>query len=264
MAIYKEHRPGTLSYVELVSSDPNGSREFYSNLFGWSFRDEDMGEHGIYTQFLKEGDVVGALYKLMPHQAEAGMPPHWGVYLTVENVADATAKAKELGGSVIMGPMDVDDHGKMCVLADPVGAVFSIWEPVNHIGLGRKDEDGTLCWAENMTNDLEKSKKFYQDFFAWTGTEMDMGEAGTYHMLGLSPEAPSCGMMPISPEMGPIPPHWLAYFLVDDLDATLARATGLGAVEVLSTTPLPGGSRFAVYADPQGAHLGIYQNGEDC
>ncbi len=84
-------------------------------------------------------------------------------------------------------------------------------------------------------------------------------------MLGLSPEEPSVGMMQISPEMGPIPPHWLAYFQVDDLDATLATATGLGAKPVMPVTPLPGGSRFAIYTDPQGVHIGLFQKVEtDC
>lgn len=258
MSIFKEHQPGTISYVELASPDPDGSREFYMALFGWEVRDEDMGVHGIYTQFLKEGEVVGALYKLMKAQEEAGTPPNWALYVTVPDIESAAKRCKELGGQVIMGPMDVQEHGRMCVLADPVGAVFCVWQPRTHIGLGRKDEWNTLCWAENMTSNLDQSKAFYSAFFGWVATEMDMGEFGIYHMLGNSPETPCCGMKQISPEMGPVPPHWLGYFQVEDLAATHDKAASLGAQTMVPPTTIPGGSQFAVLRDPQGAHFGIY------
>ena len=265
MAIFKEHRPGTLSYAELASADPNGSRDFYTTLFGWSMRDEDMGVHGIYTQFLKEGEVVGALYKLMKEQEEAGTPPNWGLYMAVENADAAAARAKDLGGQVIMGPMDIMDHGRMCVLADPVGAVFCVWQAKDHIGLGRKNENGALCWAENMTNDLAVSRAFYQGFFHWTTSEMDMGPAGVYVMLGHDQENLCCGMMQITPEMGPVPPHWLVYFAVADISATVAQAAGLGAATIVPPTEIPGGSQFSVLRDPQGAFFGVFQGSEeDC
>ena len=263
MAIFKEHRPGTLCYVELVSPDPDASRKFYMNLFGWEVQEEGMGEHGIYTQFLKEGEIVGALYKLMKEQVEAGIPPSWGTYLTVMDADASAEKIKELGGRVIMGPMDVSDYGRMCVVADPVGAVFQVWQPRKNIGVGRMDEANTLCWAENMTNDLEKSKAFYQGLFNWTTSEMPLGENGVYHLLGNTPETWCCGMMQITPEMGATPPNWLAYFQVEDLAATIGTASGLGAETVVTTTTIAGGGQFAVIRDPQGAFLGLYQKATD-
>lgn len=261
MAVFQEHRPGTLSYVELVSPDPDGSRAFYMALFGWDLREEDMGEHGRYTQFLKEGDVVGALYKLFPEQKKAGVPPHWGVYLTVEDVDAAIARAKELAGQVVMGPMDVSDHGRMAVLSDSVGAVFQVWQAKSHIGLGRKDEQGALCWAEHMTTDTVKSQSFYEGFFDWATQNMDMGALGTYHMMGHPPETMVCGMMQIGPERGETPPHWLPYFQVDDLDASNTRVEELGGAVVVPATDIPGGNRFSVIRDPQEAHAGLFQPG---
>jgi predicted enzyme related to lactoylglutathione lyase len=263
MARCNEHPPGSLCYVELASPDPAASRQFYGSLFGWTVRNEDMGEHGIYTQFLKEGDVTGALYELQPQQKEAGMPPSWGLYLSVKDVDTSAAKLAELGGNIVMGPMDVFDHGRMVIAADPMGAVFCLWQARQNIGVERKDEHGALCWGEIMTSDTDRALTFYRGLFGWDLSAMEMGSeaGGTYHMLGNGPEAMTCGMMQITPDMGPVPPSWLAYFMVDDIQATCDRATELDARVLVSPTPIPGGSRFAVIRDPQGAHCGLFQGG---
>lgn len=263
MAIFKEHKPGTLSYLELVSGDPNGSRDFYTQLFDWQVRNEDLGEHGIYTQFLKDDEIVGALYELQKEQKEAGTPPHWGLYLTVMDADAAGKKAVELGGQLIMGPMDVFEHGRMCIIADPVGAVFCVWQPKSHVGVGRKDEANTLCWGEIMTTDVGKAQTFYKEFFGWTTSEMPMGDAGNYFMLGHTPDNPSVGMIEITPEMGPIPPHWMAYVQVDDLSVTNKKAAGLGGKIVVPPTDIPGGSKFCVIQDPQDAYLGLYEGSDE-
>jgi predicted enzyme related to lactoylglutathione lyase len=263
MAIFKEHHPGTLSYVELITADAQGAKDFYMNLFGWSIRDEDMGQQGVYTQFLKEGDVTGAMFEQTPDMKEASVTSHWNIYLTVEDADQAVARARELGGEVMMGPMEVYTHGRMAVLSDTVGAKFCIWEPGDRIGLGRKEESATLCWAEHMTGDRTKSQAFYEGLFGWMTQGMEMGETGTYHMMGYSPEQMCCGMMEISPEMGPVPPHWLPYIQVDDLDAVMRKASDLGGKIAVPVTDIPGGSRFSVLQDPQGARLGVYQPGDE-
>jgi predicted enzyme related to lactoylglutathione lyase len=53
------------------------------------------------------------------------VPPHWGVYFSVDDTEAAMDKVKELGGQVLMGPMDVEP-GKIAVVQDPQGAVFNI------------------------------------------------------------------------------------------------------------------------------------------
>jgi len=264
MPQFKTHAPGTACYVELVSPDPDGSRDFYMTLFGWDVRNEDLGEHGIYTQFLKDGDVVAALFKLSDEMAAAGTPPNWGVYLSVEDVDKEAERAKDLGASVIMGPMDVFTHGRMTVLGDPQGAVFCLWQAKDHLGVGCKDEPGALCWTEIMTSNAAAAVDFYSQFFGWTSQEMPLGEGQPpYIILGPTPETPSTGLIEIQPEMGPIPPHWLAYFQVDDLAVTHGKAVDLGAKSLMPPTDIPGGSQFCMIQDPQGAVCGIYQAGPE-
>ncbi|MGE5337055.1 MAG: VOC family protein [Gemmatimonadota bacterium] len=120
MDVYRTH--GAFSWSELATSDPAAARDFYRALFGWSAR--DMQANGGYTTF-QVGDLsVGGMMKI-PAEAE-GMPPAWGVYVTVNDV-DATVKqAAALGGKVIVTPRDVPTVGRMAVIQDPQGATLSV------------------------------------------------------------------------------------------------------------------------------------------
>ena len=59
------------------------------------------------------------------HKAQ-GIPSNWAVYFAVHDCDVATARAGELGGSVIMPPMDVSEHGRMSVISDPAGAMLCL------------------------------------------------------------------------------------------------------------------------------------------
>jgi predicted enzyme related to lactoylglutathione lyase len=68
---------------------------------------------------------------------------------------------------------------------------------------------------------------------------------------------PAAGMFKNTPEMGNLPPHWLVYFAVDDCDAMVQKATGLGANVMKPADDIPGIGRFAILTDPQGAAFAI-------
>ena len=112
--------PGTFSYAELATSDAEAAQAFYTAVFGWTYDSIPMGDdmppyHPIYL----DGKQAGALF-------EAGdQPPHWNSYVTVASVADASAKAAELGATVVMEPFDVMGLGDMAVISDPSGAFLS-------------------------------------------------------------------------------------------------------------------------------------------
>jgi predicted enzyme related to lactoylglutathione lyase len=85
-----------------------------------------MGEeYGGYKIFQIGEARVGGLMK-MP---DASAPSLWEPYIAVEDADATVAKAGDLGGSTLMGPMDVANVGRIAVLKDPVGAVFGVIEP---------------------------------------------------------------------------------------------------------------------------------------
>jgi predicted enzyme related to lactoylglutathione lyase len=260
MPEFKIHEPGTFCYAELASTDPDASGEFYMNLFGWSRNDQDLGEFGIYTQFDLGGKIVAAQYRMPDEQKNAGVPPNWGQYVSVDDVDASATKAGELGGTVVMGPMDVFDHGRMAVLADPAGAVFCMWEAKENCGVNLKDDPGSMCWNELMTSDTDKAKGFYGGLFGWNGKDMDMGELGAYTTFWAGQERPAGGMMAIAADMGPVPPHWMVYFAVADCGESSDKAAGLGAETLVPPTEIPGMGRFSLLKDPVGSAFGLYQS----
>jgi predicted enzyme related to lactoylglutathione lyase len=120
MDAYKTH--GAFSWSELVAPDPDKALAFYGPLFGWKHETSDMG--GGPYHVLKVGDAsVGGVMQTPPDAP--GRPAMWQCYITVDDI-DATARqCAELGGTVCAGPMDIPGVGRMAVLQDPQGAVFS-------------------------------------------------------------------------------------------------------------------------------------------
>lgn len=248
MTVVSSHPPGSFCWIELATSDTASAKSFYTQLFGWSVDESDMGDGTIYTIFQRNGRNVAAMYAIRPDQQ--GMPPNWLSYVAVANADDATEKAESLGANVHAGPFDVPDAGRMSVLADPSGATFAIWQAKNEIGLGVRDEENSLCWNELQARDLEGSKNFYVSLFGWRPKEspeyieFHLGEHAIAGML--SSHAP--------PE---VPPYWLPYFAVDDCDATVARAGSLGGSTCVPSMDIANVGRFAVLGDPQGATFAV-------
>jgi uncharacterized protein len=247
-----KHEPGTFCWVELGTSDRAAAKKFYTSLFGWTF--EDMpGSAGVYTILRKNGNDAAALYELGPQQA--GAPPSWASYVRVERADDAVAHAKELGATVLMGPFDAAEHGRMAVIRDPAGAVFSIWEPRANPGAGVVNEPGAFCWNELYTLDPKRASDFYTGLFGWTinARHMDFGEYVIFEQ-GTSMTA---GMMQVPKEWGPVPPHWLVYFAVENCDTTFEKAKSLGAGVTVPPFDVENVGRMSILTDPQGAGFAV-------
>jgi predicted enzyme related to lactoylglutathione lyase len=250
------HEPGSFTWAELATSDPKAAKSFYDSLFGWNYVDTPMGPgpDDIYTRFQLRGKDVGAAYKLMKEQREAGVPPNWGSYITVSKVDDLAKRVASLDGKLIREPFDVMDYGRMAVLSDPTGAVISLWQAGTHIGFERIGEPGTPCWTELATRDLAKSGEFYSKLIGW---KLKPAPDGSYTELQISGGRSIGGMRPIQKEEGPVPPHWLIYVQVADCDATAAEVKKLGGKTFMPPTDIPKTGRFATFADPQGAAFAV-------
>ena len=257
MSVVTKHEPGSFCWPELATSDSAGAKKFYTGLFGWAANDSPAGPDMIYTMLQKSGKSVGALYQIGAQQK--GMPPHWGIYIAVASADAAAKKAKELGGTILMEPFDVMDVGRMAVIQDKQGAVFSVWEAKKHIGAEVMNEPGALCWAELDTNDMNSAEKFYTALFGWgakRGGEAANETAYTEWQRGGNSIG---GMMTIPKEWGPVPPNWLVYFMVSDVDAATKKAGSLGGQAIVPPTDIAKTGRFSVIRDPQGAVFATFK-----
>ena len=254
-----EYAPGTPSWTDLASPDLAASRQFYGSLFGWDFSEEDTGDpNNPYVMVRQDGKDVAGMMKLSPEMQAGGMPPVWSTYVTVTDVDAATTKAKELGGTVLNGPMDVMDAGRMTVIADPTGAVFCIWQPKETIGAEIVNEPVSLTWNELMSPDIDAAKQFYGGLFGWKGDAMNMGGEGPEYTVWMLGEGGIGGAM--APPMEGMPAFWGVYFAVADCDATVEKAKELGASVLNGPMDVPEVGRMAALMDPQGAAFSVIKN----
>jgi predicted enzyme related to lactoylglutathione lyase len=250
------YEPGTFCWTDLAAHDPRAAERFYTELFGWTARHDRFGpaEDDVYVMLLKDGQDVAALYTMDPTQRSQGIPSAWLNYVAVEDAAQAAARARELGGTVLADAFEVMDFGRMALLGDPTGAMLAVWEAGKHIGAGVKDEPGTLCWNELGTRDPARAGEFYAGLFGWTTQPFEGG--GAPYTLFQKGDTQAGGMYTITPEMGEMPTAWAPYFAVDDVDETARRAEALGATVLHPPYDLAVG-RWSLLRDPQGALFNI-------
>lgn len=117
----KQH--GAFSWNELMTTDVEGAKAFYQQMFGWAY--EEMSDTEMTYHVAKAGEMETAGVMGMPPQAQ-GMPPVWGAYVTVDDVDASAAKAEELGGKIVVPLTDIPKVGRFCVIVDPQGAALSI------------------------------------------------------------------------------------------------------------------------------------------
>ena len=258
----ESYKQGMPCWVDLSTTDQDAAKGFYSQIFGWEYQDIPMGEGQVYSIAQVDGSDAGAIFTQVSQEAEAGVPPHWNVYLAVDDIDAIASRVSDLGGTVMVDELDEDDSGRMLVAQDPSGAFISFWQAKENIGAEVRDEHGALTWAELLTSDQEGAGEFYTELLGiGIDTEtMPTPEGDPYHML-MTSEGPVAGVMPLMPhlvEQG-VPSHWEVYFRVDDADALVEKAKSMGAQVMFGPEVLPMVGTFAVVQDPQGAVFGIQQ-----
>jgi uncharacterized protein len=254
----EKHTPGSFCWIELATTDQNAAKKFYGKLFGWEASDTPMGPDDFYTIFKLGGRDVAAAYTMREEQRAAGVPPHWMLYVAVDNADDAARRANQLGGKLCMQPFDVFDHGRMTVIQDPTGAMISVWQAKQHRGTGVAGEKGTLCWADLSTPDPEAATRFYSELFGW---KLEKSEGDSSGYLHIKNRDQFIGGIPPTQHRNPnTPPHWLAYFEIANCDSTTATAKQSGARSYLDPMTMENVGRWSVLADPQGAVFAAFQS----
>jgi uncharacterized protein len=257
MPNFDQHPNGNFVWFELSTSDPGAAKQFYSTLFGWQAEDMPMGPGMTYTMFRLNGRDTGGAYAMKEEDRQLGIPPNWLLYISVPSADAAIASALEHGGSAMSPAIDIPTVGRMAVLQDPVGAVFAVFEPGNHKGVGIYSEPNAFCWADLQTPDRERTAPFYRSMFGWelvTGKDKDPNS-----YLHIKNGDQGIGGLPESRNLPPsVMPHWLPYLQCTDCAAQTAKAEQLGARVIVPTTTVDGQLSFSVVADPQGAVFALY------
>ena len=241
---------GAPCWVDLMTSDTDRSRTFYSQLFGW-VAEEPNQEFGGYFNFTRDGvPVAGG----MASQMGPDVPDVWSVYLATDDATKTVEAVTANGGQVHVEPMPVGDLGTMAVVGDCGGAVVGVWQPGTYQGFAVFGEARSPSWFELHTRDYDAVVPFYRNVFHWDTSAVGDSPEFRYTTL-VENDCPLAGVMDASSFLpAGVPAHWAVYFGVDDTDATLARITELGGSVLIPAADTPYG-RLATAADPTGAQF---------
>ncbi|MGB0588089.1 MAG: VOC family protein [Myxococcota bacterium] len=238
-------------WFDLHTPDKNLSRFFYETVFGWSFEDHNVGEDNAYTGLMHSDKAFGGVEPLPLDQAA-----QWIGYVGVEDFQERFAALQALGAQVILEGIVVPDLGTIGILRDPFGAMVALLQPADRENLSwlpRRGNPGDLDWAELSTDNVPAALEFYGAAFGWTFSDDAPESLGDYRFI-LRDGALVGGVRKRPAEV----PHsgWYFYGNVDDVSASLTKATGLSA-KLLIEREVPDMVHFALVTDPQGATIGI-------
>lgn len=259
MALIRESTEGTFNWIDLATSDSVAAKTFYTGIFGWSFIDMPTDEGSDYTMFQHEGHNVCGMYQLPAQMLEQGTPPGWNSYIAADDVDAMTQKAVSLGAKALQEPFDVMDVGRMSVLTDPDGAVFSLWQdkkPCEEGGEIIANVPNTWCWNELYCNNPGAETGFYEALCGWSHSvsKNPMGLDYTSFRQG---KREAAGMLQIQPDWGEMPPAWGVYFNVNNVGTTIDLVRENGGKVMMEPMMIPDVGEFTIITDPQGALFNI-------
>ncbi|THV42821.1 VOC family protein [Glycomyces buryatensis] len=254
---------GAPAWVDSMTPDLAADVAFYSGLFGWKAADGGA-EWGHYTELrigetAEDGRSIGGI---VPNDSERGdAPGEWNLYFLVEDCAAKAAEAEKLGARITVAPMDIGDL-IFSMVQDPNGAVFGLFQAKSdEMGFKAFAEPNAPMWFEYSYDGVPaEAMKFYADLLGWdviTPPWEDPNNPRPYAALradGAEQEFGGC-----HPAEGPekdLPPQWVTMILVEDADATCAKAAELGGKVVAEPTDVPQ-TRIAGVQSPTGATLGV-------
>ena len=242
---------GRFVWYELMTTDVDAARTFYTDVVGWSAR--DVSAPGLpYTLFLAGENAVGGLLHLADEATRSGALPRWLGYVQVDDVDAAAGQVMALGGNVYIPPTNISGISRFAIVADAQKAVFALiswttpWtEPASALRA-----NGRVNWHELFADDCDRALAFYSDLFGWRKTIAESGELGTYQLFASGGQ--TIGGVLTKPPALPAP-FWLHYFNVGDIDAAASRVAAGGGEIINGPRQAPDGSWIVHCIDPQDA-----------
>ncbi|MCA0301869.1 MAG: VOC family protein [Proteobacteria bacterium] len=243
-------------WYELMTTDAKAAAAFYTKVVGWT-AEPAPPPNTDYTMLKAAGANAAGLMTLPKDACDAGARPGWMGYVGVDDLDAMLARLTKAGGAVRMSPMPIPGVGRFAVVADPQGAVFSLFQPGGPGAppVPAPGTPGSIGWHELMAGDGEKAFDFYAGLFGWTrDVAMDMGPMGKYQLFAVDGQA--IGGMMTKPAEVPMP-FWGYYWRVDGIGPALERLKAGGAQVMNGPMEVPGGDWIVQAMDAQGAMFAL-------
>jgi predicted enzyme related to lactoylglutathione lyase len=242
--------PGMPCWADIGVRDHAAAAIFYSNVIGWTIADPDpsMGNYSLAT-------IDGAA---LAGFGEASDPPpaRWTLSLASDDVAATAEAIRAAGGTIIVEPFDMGDLGELCIADDVAGARFAVWQGGADNGFAFVGEPGALAWVDLRSTDPKASQDFYQAVFGYQYTPLEMA-GPDYVTFALADGQPIGGMGGMMGQEG-MTSHWLVYFAVEDVAASMASVAAHGGTVVTEPFETPYGTMGPVQG-PEGEPFWLVQ-----
>ena len=245
---------GVPCWADLWTTDVDGSRRFYCELFGWTALapSEEFGGYWMFDRC--DAPVAGG----MGSMGDIAANNAWKPYFCTLDMNASLEKAEAGGATIQMAAMPVADLGVQAVLADPAGAVFGLWQPGTFEGFRVVGEDASPSWFELHTSAHAQAVAFYRELFGYEldgAPDTDEFRYSTFRAVGTDDALG--GITDSSRRRSAGGDRWVIYWHVDDALATADRAERLGGSVTLGPDRTPYGT-LVCCTDPAGAEFRLW------
>ena len=252
----QEHHVGKVIFVEMVTPDIIVAKQFYAELFGWTFQDIQLGDTQYAEAFMGERPVAGLIQKSMPTGEHR--QPAWRSFFAVTDVDAAVKVAQQNGAKILFEAHNIPDRGREAILADPQGAVFAILASSSGDMPDVLAESGAWIWSSLHTSNPDSDSAFYQTLFNYEIFELP-AKKGNQHLLLSSDNYARASVNTLPANTNNTHPHWLNYVRVDDADKMAEKVVALGGSILVKPHTDRHGGKIAVVVDPLGAPFGLFE-----
>ena len=252
---------GTFAWFSLMTHDTDKATAFYCDLLQWSTTEYDIPGHGKSLIYVASGLNFGNPVSL---DADDTNPSHWIPYIAVSDTDKSIEQAISLGGSERVPAFDIPTIGRTAVISDPVGTPFHLFTPANledDLKMTGK-ASGQICWVELIVDGPDEVIPFYQTLLGWTVSEPQPMNGGEYYGLDICGDKLG-GIMKRPPGVAQMPPIWIPYMTVVNIEESTSRVTELGGQVHIANMNIPDTGIFSMCQDPTGASFYLFESTMD-
>jgi predicted enzyme related to lactoylglutathione lyase len=245
--------PGKIVWADLVTDDAAAARNFYRQLFGWTFLDEN----GYLLGANEERPLCGIVQRARPADRPEAKP-RWFGYISVPDVGRAQKTVAKAGGRVLAEPRKLPKRGEQAVFADPEGAVFGVIKSSSGDPPDFQADPGDWIWIQLLSRNAQKAGEFYRAVAGYDVVANDRSPRPDDYVFASKGFARAAALT-LPPDKPQVQPTWLLFVRVKSIGDCLARAGQLGGKVVLAPSAQLFDGKLAVIADPTGAEVGIME-----
>jgi predicted enzyme related to lactoylglutathione lyase len=244
--------PGKIIWHDLFTRDTFNAREFYTNLFGWSYQTYSTGGK-TYTLFSYKGKSIAGMVELEPGNENENQ---WISYLSVLDVNLAAGHVTTNGGKVLLSPRMLHQLGELAIFTDPDGAAFGILSSMSGDPEDFLVQANEWVWADLLVKRPLEITRFYQGIANYEVVDDTRSAEPDDYILRTSGFARAgVGPLPASDVL----PNWLPYVRVANITNSVTKVMQLGGTVIMQPDVAVFGGKLSVVADPTGAVFGIVQ-----